>query len=216
MYQNITWAELTLPVSFLLFCENKNPPQGPLVKSVFISGTVDLQRCVHRFHSQGVGLSGPCPETLRNLLSVGEDHFPLKEDILWGICIFPCCLLGALFFLTELETLFAQTCKALFLASGVQTCLSFWWPAHCVIHKEFFQTLSVYKADFKLWNIQLPVLYPCVLGSVTLVKELDTWYILYCILYCSLCILKEANSKVICEIFFLSIIMSSFLDWQKS
>ena len=32
-----------------------------------ISGTV-----------RGVGLSGPCPETLRNLLSVGEDHFPLK------------------------------------------------------------------------------------------------------------------------------------------
>ena len=65
IYQNITSGELTLPISLLLlFCENKNPSQGPLVKCVFISGTVDLQGCVHRFHSQEVGLYGPCPEDL--------------------------------------------------------------------------------------------------------------------------------------------------------
>ena len=77
-----------------------------------------------------------------------------SRDLLWGISAFS---LGALFFLSELKTLFTQTCKASCLALGVQTCLSFWWPAHCVIHKEFFQSLSVYKADIKLWNIQLPV-----------------------------------------------------------
>ena len=41
-----------LPLSTpLILCETRNPLQDPLVKCVFISCTVDLQRCVHRFHS---------------------------------------------------------------------------------------------------------------------------------------------------------------------
>ena len=37
-------------------------------------------------------------ETYRNLLSVGEDHFPVKlESGLGYLCIFPVCFLGARF-----------------------------------------------------------------------------------------------------------------------
>ena len=82
--------------------------------------------------------------------------------------------------------------------------------------QEFFQNLSIYKADVKLWNIQLPVFWPCVLGSVVLREELDTCCIWYCTLYCSLCIQKEADSKFIREVFSCWFIMSSPLGWQKS
>ena len=35
-------------------------------------------------------------ETYRNLLSVGEDHFPVKLDSGLGyLCVFPLCLLGS-------------------------------------------------------------------------------------------------------------------------
>ena len=181
------------------------------MKCAFISGTVDLQGCVHRFHSQGVGMSGPCPKDLlqgpdggdpQEPAVCGQVSLPSEIGVYFGASLhFPSLSFGSPVFLDWTENLIHS---ASWLASGVQTCLSVWWPAHCVIHKEFFQSFSVYKAYFKLWNIQLPVLYPCVLGSLTLGKELDTWYILYCILDSSLCIQKEANSKVVCEIFFCS------------
>ena len=143
----------------------------------------------------------------------GWGSLPSEVGIYFAVSLhFPLLSLRSPVFLDWAENLVIWTCKASCLASGVQTCLSFWWPAHCVIHKEFFQSLSVYKADIKLWNIQLPVLYPCVLGSVTLGKELDNWYILYCIVYCSLCIQKEADSKVICEIF--SVHHNVLISWR--
>ena len=70
----VNWA---LPLSpLLILCETKNPPQGPLVKSVFISGTIDLQGCVHRFHSWGVGMPGPCPEDLVQGRDGGDSQEP--------------------------------------------------------------------------------------------------------------------------------------------
>ena len=55
---------------------SRNPPQGPLVKCIFISGTVDLQRCVHRFHAWGVGMPGPYPEDLVQGRDGGDPQEP--------------------------------------------------------------------------------------------------------------------------------------------
>ena len=62
--------------SLLLLCENKNSPHGPLVKCVFISGTVDLQGCGHRVHSGGVGMPGPCSEGLLHGCDGGDPQEP--------------------------------------------------------------------------------------------------------------------------------------------
>ena len=85
----VNWA---LPLSpLLILCETKSPPQGPLEESVFISGTVELQGCVYRFHSWGVGMPGPCPEDLVPGCDGGDPQEPavcgwgsLPSDV--GIC----------------------------------------------------------------------------------------------------------------------------------
>ena len=70
----LNWA---LPLSTpLILCETRNPLQDPLVKCVFISCTVDLQRCVHRFHSWGVGVPGPRPEDLVQGRDGGDPQEP--------------------------------------------------------------------------------------------------------------------------------------------
>ena len=52
-------------------------------------------------------------ETLRNLLSVGEDHFPPEVGIFPGVPLHvPSVPFEIQFFLTKLETLLTHTCKA--------------------------------------------------------------------------------------------------------
>ena len=52
-------------------------------------------------------------ETYRNLLSVSEDHFPLKWGTALGyLCLSPLCLLGTPALLDWLKALLAQTWKA--------------------------------------------------------------------------------------------------------
>ena len=72
-------------------------------------------------------------ETYKNLLSVGEDHFPVKLDSGLGyLCIFPLCLLGALVLLDWVHSLV--------LSSGDLPTM--WY--------KFLHSFSIYKADFKL------------------------------------------------------------------
>ena len=110
--------------SLLLLCENKNSPHGPLVKCVFISGTVDLQGCGHRVHSGGVGMPGPCSEGLvqgrdggdpQEPSLLGWGSLPFEVGICPGVSLhFPLCASWEpRFYLTDLKSLLIQTWRAL-------------------------------------------------------------------------------------------------------
>ena len=58
----------------------KTSPHAPLVKCMFISGTVNLGGRCHRVLPGGVGLPGPCPEGLVQ----GRDAGDLQEPALPG------------------------------------------------------------------------------------------------------------------------------------
>ena len=86
----------------------------------------------------------------------------------------------------------------------------------CVIHRSFFRTWVFIKliSNFEISSCLFSS--PVFLVQLVLREELDTCCILYCTLYCSLCIQKEADSKFIREVFSCWFIMSSPLGWQKS
>ena len=97
MIHHLNWINPYCLFPIHILCEDKNSSPGPSVKMCFfISGTVDLQGCGHRILSGGVECVDPAQralyrdvmvETLRNLLSVGEDHFPLEVGICPGVSL---------------------------------------------------------------------------------------------------------------------------------
>ena len=80
----LNWSLSLSPL--LIFHENKNSPQSPLVKYIFISGIVDIRSCEHRVLSGGVGMPGLCSEDFVQ----GRDAGDLQEATLcgWGSLLF--------------------------------------------------------------------------------------------------------------------------------
>ena len=128
-------------------------------------------------------------ETYRNLLSVGEDHFPLKWGSALGyLCLSPLCLLGTPALLDWLKALLAQTWKTSgcgirnFNLISSKNLPTSWYS--------YFRTHSIFRAQ---WQTNCPsVMFSTHVRFELAILESK---LRFCIVYCSLCILKEASRR---------------------